>query len=54
MKKVMRFTHMTVVIPLEDGKTEEEVEERLVDAVESAGSRFTTYRIETEEEEEDE
>ena len=50
MKKIVRFKKMTVVIPLDDGETVDEVEDRLIDAVEQAGSRFTTYCIETEDE----
>ena len=53
MKKIVRFTKMTVVIPLKDEETVEEVEDRLIDAVEQAGSRFTTYCIEMEDEPDD-
>lgn len=53
MMKVLRFKEMTVVIPMKDGETVEDIENRLIEAVESAGSRFTAYRIEAEEEEDE-
>lgn len=53
MRKIVRFFDMTVTIPMQDSETEEEVEDRLIEAVETAGSRFTSYKMETEDEEED-
>lgn len=50
MGKIIRFFDMTVTIPMKDGETEEEIEDRLIEAVESIGSRFTSYKMETEEE----
>jgi len=50
MGKIVRFTKMTVVVPLKNGETVEEAEDRLIESVEQAGSRFTTYCIETEDE----
>lgn len=48
--KVVRFEKMTVVIPLKDGETPEDIEDKLIDAVESVGSRFTSYKLEVTEE----
>ena len=54
MKKVIRFKDMVTVIPMKDGETQEAIEDRLIEALESAGSRFTTYKIEIEDEEDGE
>lgn len=51
MGKIIRFFDMTVVIPMKDGETAEDIEDRLIEAVEQAGSGFTSYKMETEEEE---
>lgn len=53
MKKIIHFFDMTVTIPMKDGETAEEIEDRLIEAVESAGSRFTSYKTEIEDEEDD-
>ena len=53
MGKIIRFFDMTVPSPMKDGETAEEIEDRLIEAVESAGSRFTSYKIESEEEEDE-
>ena len=53
MHKIIRFIDMTVTIPMKDEETAEEIEDRLIEAVESAGSRFTSYKTETKEEEDD-
>lgn len=53
MNKIIRFKEMTVVIPMKDGEAQDEIEDRLCDAIDSAGARFITYKIETEEEEEE-
>lgn len=52
MAKIIRFVDMTVTIQMKDGETAEEIEDRLIEAVESAGSRFTSYKMEFEDEEE--
>lgn len=54
MKKVIKFKNMTVVIPVKKNETAEEIEDKLADAMESIGSRFTTYTIEITEESEGE
>lgn len=51
MAGVIRFNNMTVVIPIHDGETASDVEDRLIDAIEAAGSMFTSYAIEVEGEE---
>ena len=53
MGKIIRFFDMTVTIPMKDGETTEEIEDRLIEAVEQAGSRFTSYKTEFENEEDD-
>ena len=53
MGKIIRFFDMTVTIPMKDGETAEEIEDRLIEAVESAGSRFTSYKTEFEDEEDE-
>jgi len=53
MGKIIRFFDMTVTIPMKDGETAEEIEDRLIEAVEQAGSRFTSYKTEFEDEEDD-
>jgi hypothetical protein len=53
MKKIIRFSDMTVVIPMKDGETAEEIEDRLAEAVETVGARFTSYKIEIKEEEDE-
>ena len=49
MKKVVRFSELTTVIQLEDGETQNDVEEKLVKALDSIGARFVAYRAETKE-----
>ncbi len=53
MSKILRFTKMTIVIPVKDGETNEEIEDRLIEAVESAGARFSTYILEEVEEDDE-
>ena len=53
MRKIIRFFDMTVTIMMKDGETVEDIEDRLIEAVEQAGSRFTSYKMETEEEKEE-
>ena len=53
MCKIIRFFDMTVTIPMKDGETAEEIEDRLIEAVESAGARFSSYKTEFEDEEDD-
>ena len=53
MGKIIRFFDMTVTIPMKDRETAEEIEDRLIEAVESAGSRFTSYKTEFEDEEDE-
>lgn len=44
---------MTVIIPMKDNETVEEIEDKLIDAVDSVGSAFTGYHIEVEEDTEE-
>ena len=53
MGTIIRFFNMTVIIPMKDGETVEEIEDRLIEAVDQAGSRFTSYKIELEDDEDD-
>lgn len=50
--KIIRFK-ITTVIPLKDNRTQDDIEDDLIEALENVGSRFTTWTAETEEEEED-
>lgn len=50
--KIIRFK-ITTVIPLKDNRTQDDIEDDLIEALENVGSRFTSWIAETEEEEED-
>lgn len=50
--KIIRFK-ITTVIPLEDNRTQDDVEDDLIEALENVGSRFTSWTTETEEYEEE-
>ena len=50
--KIARFSDMTVTIPIEDGETEEEVEDKLIEALDAIGVGFMAYHLSVEEEEE--
>ena len=49
--KVIRFK-ITAIIPMKD-KTQDEIEDDLIEAMESIGSRFTSWIPEIEEEDDD-
>lgn len=51
--KIIRFCDMKVCVPLKPGESQDGVEDRLLDALDRAGAEFITYRIETDESEED-
>ena len=53
MRKIIRFSNMSVVIPMKDHETQEEIEDRLIEAMENIGSRCTSYRIKIEEEDDE-
>lgn len=53
MKKIVRFKELTTVIPIDNEKTKEEVEDELIEALENIGSRFTSYKVEIEDEEDE-
>lgn len=46
--KIIRFK-ITTVIPLEDNRTQDDIEDDLIEALENVGSRFTSWTAETEE-----
>ena len=50
--KIIRFK-ITTVIPLKDNRTQDDIEDDLIEALENVGSRFTSWTVETEEEEEE-
>ncbi len=54
MGKYVRFYDMTVAIPMKEDESWEDIEDRLIEAVESAGSGFASYKIEICEEEDEE
>ena len=54
MKQIVRFRNMTVSIPLKDGETPEDAEDRLLDILDDAGFIFAAYNLETDEAEDDE
>ena len=49
--KIIRFK-ITTVIPM-DSRTQEEVEDDMIEALESIGSKFTAWKTEIEDEEDD-
>jgi hypothetical protein len=48
--KIIRFK-ITTVIPM-DGRTQDEIEDDMIEALESIGARFTAWKVEIEDEEE--
>ena len=47
--KIIRFFDMTATVPMNDGETEEETEDRIIEALKSAGAVVVSYKKETEE-----
>ena len=50
--KIIRFK-ITTVIPM-DSRTQEEIEDDMIEALENIGSRFTSWKVEIEDEEDEE
>ena len=50
--KIIRFK-ITTVIPLKDNRTQDDVDDDLIEALENVGSRFESWTTETEEVEEE-
>jgi len=49
--KIVRFKNMYVSVPLKDGETEMEIEDRLIDAIDNIAEGIVlSYKIETTEE----